>query len=622
MNSQEKNDIKLIRKDINAYSALPDARKTNPVTWAAINDNPSNINYVPKDKLSAEIINLAVKLDGWVLEFVPEKMKTPEICRSAIENNAWALKFVPENLKTKELCRIATRSVYDLDYYGSNLLTFVPFPDVCLEALKAYRHTYIEPHNAIASINPQIMTPEIADYAISIVPSCFPLLPERLKTADFCLRAVQQKVSLEDIPEYLRIKELSEAATRSNYSNMSFVPEKIKTADFYEQTLKNDPFAIQYIPEKYLTYKQCLKAVETTKSSHVLAYIPFTNIHHKMLNVICENSATAHIYLAFVKPDYTDQKIANRIFGENPRLFFYIPEEYKSKEMCEAAIGHSGSNLKYVPNCHKTKELCESAIKNSYEAIPYILDEMKGVDEYMEMVKANPQNLNGIPSKDITDAMCKVALDNTFGKDKYDFSVVGAVRSSAMIHEIFKAHDDSGLIKDLLHIVKKDRLTSDIAKEIVQKDGNCLRYIPNEIITPEIAGLAVKNAPEALNMVPEQLRTPDMFLYTRKAVEDYNIHIPYEIRYGENIYAFHKKVEKALNKPLLYDEHKRLYNGERIKIKNVRTPDGLVRNGEVYYDPKQKKLNIYTVIPSVAKKQNIPRQLGQKEHQKRKGKKF
>lgn len=57
---------------------------------------------------------------------------------------------------------------------------------------------------------------------------------------------------------------------------------------------------------------------------------------------------------------------------------------------------------------------------------------MKSPDLYMNLVKENPQNLYGIPEDDRTYEMCKEAFDNTYGKDKTDYSVAGALTEPSM----------------------------------------------------------------------------------------------------------------------------------------------------------------------------------------------
>lgn len=63
--------------------------------------------------------------------------------------------------------------------------------------------------------------------------------------------------------------------------------------------------------------------------------------------------------------------------------------------------------------------------------------------------------------------------------------------------------------------------------------------------------------------------------------------IPPKLFYGDNIFAFAQKVEKTINQPLLFEELKRLYSGEAIKVKNVQTKNIKIATCEIRYNRKK-----------------------------------
>lgn len=623
MNTQEIQDIEFVSKEKYRYMTLSEDRRTESVSLAAVESYPENIKYVPVNVLNEELIKKALQNDGLTLQYVPENMKTPELCNTAIENNGWSLEFVPEGMKTQQMCRTALDTAWDITGEGCQILAFVPYPDSCMYGIKLYENTMVFLNDIYGAINPQAMTSEIAMYGVKEEPSVLGYIPEHLQSHELRMEAVKvDGMRLYTIPEKDRTKELCEVAVNSNFHSMKYVPEEMKTTELCKLALKNDAFAIQYFPQKELTHEVCLEAVNTASHPRILFFIPHEDIHTKYFDEQCKDYSTTREFLQCMNPNYMKQDLANRIVAKEPELFYNIPDQFKSKQLCEVAVKHNGSYLQHIPENLKTKELCELAIKNSPYAIPHILDDMKGEEKYLKMVNDNPKNLVGIPKEYRTDEMCRIALDNTFGKNKNDFSVVSAITSSSMLLEVFKAQNDPDRVNYLLHIVDKNLITPEIAKDAFEKSRTIFHLIPEKAFTPEVAEVAVKNDPSTLGWIPPKMVTADMILFTKKAIENYNIDIPDNIQKGDNVYSFHKKVEDIIKKPLSYEQHKLLYNGETVKIKDIDTPRGFIKNGELRYNRETKTLNVKSVEQTTKKEQKINNKINEKPTSKKKGRKL
>lgn len=650
MNAQEKEDLLFVqdKRFSHLYSTLPESRRTYRVSWAAVEADWRNLEFVPEkhidgeiikmaaqkegfaiemvpsSKMNEEIYKIAVNQNGGALEFVPKALRTPELCFDAVKNNGWALEFVPDNLKTEEMCRTALKYSSDLGRGDYEIMAFIPFPNVCMEGLEIFKDSLDDPHEVFACINPRIMTPEIAMYGVKMEPTCLALVPERLRTPELYQKAIKEDgLLLYKVPEEKRTKELCEAAVQSDFHSMKYVPEKWKTTEFCMKALKRNAFAIQYFPADKLTHEVCQEALEKASHLRILSFIPFKDIHMKVFDEYCKDYSTTKTFLDCMNPKVMNQEFAMKIFEKEPELFYNIPAKFKDKQLCEAAIKHDGYYLKHVPDSQKTKELCELAIKQSPYAIPFILDEMKGKEQYMKMVNDNAKNLNGIPANERTYEMCRIALDNTFGKDKNDVSVVNAIPFPSLLLEVFKAHNDPQKINLLLCIANRDIITPEIAKEAVQKDGSSLFMIPEKAITSEVAEIAIRNYPGSLQWVPEKILTPDMILFTIKKIEGYNACVPENIEKGNNIYAFHKKVEDVVNKPLSYDEHKKLYAGESINVGTVRTHGGdIFPNCVLSYNRESNTLNLKNNVQEQKKQSKEVIKPGFQKPAKTKGRKL
>ena len=65
------------------------------------------LEYVPKNKITEEIIIEAMKQKGYVLRLVPESKMTEEIIIEAVKQDSYALRFVPNSFwgAVEEICK-------------------------------------------------------------------------------------------------------------------------------------------------------------------------------------------------------------------------------------------------------------------------------------------------------------------------------------------------------------------------------------------------------------------------------------------------------------------------------------------------------------------------------------
>lgn len=329
----------------------------------------------------------------------------------------------------------------------------------------------------LADIEPEVMDEHIALYGVRTDPSCLTALPERWKTRMVCKAAVREDgIMLHDVPEHLRTKRMCEVAVSSSIHALQYVPEALHTPDLYREAMVNDPAAIQYFKPELLTREMCHEALYSSYDLRVLRYIPYKEIHEQLLER-CEGYSRTKHFLDSMNPDYMTPKLAEMIFAKEPELFFNIPEKCKDRELCETAVRYDGSYLRMVPEIHKTPELCMVAIRRSPFAIQFIPEAMKSPDLYMNLVKENPQNLYGIPENDRTYEMCKMAFDNTYGKDKTDYSVAGALTEPSMALQMVREQDNPKTIDFLITVMRPKAISEEVALEAVRKtDMSCTLY--------------------------------------------------------------------------------------------------------------------------------------------------
>ena len=634
MTEQERIDIAYLDTGVyenpwreNLFETLPEDRKTAEVCRFAIKKSAFNIEFVPEAMKTPELCLAAAGHRGETLKFVPDRLKTPKMCRAAVDSNSYALYYVPEGLKTPELCmtavkrnglvleavpgelrtpqicRAALKAVDSADY---KILPYIPYPDICLEGLKKFGMSFVDKFEIFASIAPEVMTGELALHGVGMDASCLSLVPVELRTEAVCLRAVSgDGILLHEVPEELRTERVCEAAVSSNYLALEYVPKHLKTDRLCGMALERDPLAIRFFNPEQLTPEVCNRALARTDDLRVLRYIPFEEIHLKVLGFYCTNYDKTFDFLENMNPWFLTPRVAREIFALEPELFYNLPDHAKNEEMCRRAVGHDGSYLQYVPEKWKTPELCMEAIRRSPYAIAHLPESMKSPDLYMSLVRENPQNLKGVPREARTPEMSREAFERTYGKDKTDFSVISALSDSALVLQVFREQDDPQQIHRLMSVLHLNRrlVTEEVALEAVRKDAGVLYDIPSTAITPLVADTAVRGDPRMIQWVPRELRTADLCLYAEAAHPELRVYVPDEIAKGRNIYSFHRQVDAKLRQPLEYEQYKTLYSGGAVRVNNVWTSvAGEIDCCEVRYDRKTEKLKLRIVEPPREKK--------------------
>ena len=634
MTEQERIDIAYLDTGVyenpwreNLFETLPEDRKTAEVCRFAIKKSAFNIEFVPEAMKTPELCLAAAGHRGETLKFVPDRLKTPKMCRAAVDSNSYALYYVPEGLKTPELCmaavkrnglvleavpgelrtpqicRAALKAVDSADY---KILPYIPYPDICLEGLKKFGMSFVDKFEIFASIAPEVMTGELALHGVGMDASCLSLVPVELRTEAVCLRAVSgDGILLHEVPEELRTERVCEAAVSSNYLALEYVPKHLKTDRLCGMALERDPLAIRFFNPEQLTPEVCNRALARTDDLRVLRYIPFEEIHLKVLGFYCTNYDKTFDFLENMNPSFLTPRVAREIFALEPELFYNLPDHAKNEEMCRRAVWHDGSYLQYVPEKWKTPELCMEAIRRSPYAIAHLPESMKSPDLYMSLVRENPQNLKGVPREARTPEMSREAFERTYGKDKTDFSVISALSDSALVLQVFREQDDPQQIHRLMSVLHLNRrlVTEEVALEAVRKDAGVLYDIPSTAITPLVADTAVRGDPRMIQWVPRELRTADLCLYAEAAHPELRVYVPDEIAKGRNIYSFHRQVDAKLRQPLEYEQYKTLYSGGAVRVNNVWTSvAGEIDCCEVRYDRKAEKLKLRIVEPPREKK--------------------
>ncbi|GHV96350.1 hypothetical protein AGMMS50293_26700 [Spirochaetia bacterium] len=218
----------LFNKTKNAVRYIPEQFLTEPMCLSMLNrDDKVNtewdslLRYIPKEKITREMSEIAAKHSCYALKYMPDAFKTPELCLLSVQHKGYVLEHVPEDSKTAEICLAAVQNDgFALQYVPDNVKTKV----LCDAALNG---------NAQCSY------------------LAFSHIPDHFKTPEMCLEVVAKwGNALAHVPREYKTKEMCLAAVKQEGWALDEVPEELITLEMCVIACKDKgPFCLEYVPE-------------------------------------------------------------------------------------------------------------------------------------------------------------------------------------------------------------------------------------------------------------------------------------------------------------------------------------------------------------------------------------
>ena len=184
--------------------------------------------------------------------------RTAEVCRAAVEEDGWQLENVPEEVKTPELCRkvLETEAGFGNDRF--RLVQHIPSPEVCMEVLKECSKVCPEElYGVVASIRPEVMNGEMADFLLPLDGRCISILPVHLQTPERVRVAVETSgmsaVGRGGVPKSLLTPEVYVRCAAHSRESLMMIPWAERSPEvclmaktLYPDIVKNHP---EFVPE-------------------------------------------------------------------------------------------------------------------------------------------------------------------------------------------------------------------------------------------------------------------------------------------------------------------------------------------------------------------------------------
>jgi hypothetical protein len=188
----------------------PDTANAAELCLAAVKQNSESLRYAPPELRTMELCLAAVKQNGESLLYVPKELQTMELCLAAVEQNEAAWGYVQEELRD-EVAKAAGLELEKLE----------------LQRLKRW-----------------------LDF-VRKNPSDFPRIPEKYRTREICLIAVESRGGVcAHIPTALQSEEFFIEAVNVNTNGkaLKYVPDEFRTLNVCLASVKKFPETIEYVP--------------------------------------------------------------------------------------------------------------------------------------------------------------------------------------------------------------------------------------------------------------------------------------------------------------------------------------------------------------------------------------
>jgi hypothetical protein len=166
---------------------------------------------------------------------------------------------------------------------------------------------------------------------------------------------------LNNIDESLYIIEFEK-----NLNNIEFVPESYLTFNMCDRAVKCNPNNIKYVPPKFQTLEMCKascsKNVQLLSNCEYIDREMLMEVHKQNINVPRKDR------FKFLN-SYKENKIC-QILKIMPNLLRFIEQDKVTDTIIKTALETDGYTLQYIKN--KTEEYINMALKNQPKAVMYI----------------------------------------------------------------------------------------------------------------------------------------------------------------------------------------------------------------------------------------------------------
>ena len=232
-----------------------------------------------------KIYNESIISNNELLFFIPEEYITDEI----IKLHGLALKYVPKDKITFEICELAVKqNGLALEYVPNEIMTDNEYLTICVQAI--FKNSSALKYVLIEKLTDE-MTDKIIELAVKNNGSALKYAPKDKITDKIIELAVKNDgLALEFVPDNKKSQEIIKSAVQNDGFALKYVPDNKKSQEIIKSAVQNDGFALKYVLADNMTndeyFEICKLAVQ--KTGLALKYVVADNMTNDEYYTICE----------------------------------------------------------------------------------------------------------------------------------------------------------------------------------------------------------------------------------------------------------------------------------------------------------------------------------------------
>ena len=437
----EKEALEILIKNQYNLESLADTDTITELITKDVEQDPNNLNYVPNEFLTDEMIDFALSTEKYVFdgrEASYNLRHNPKVMLYAVKQNPNNLNYVLGKALTDEIIDFAlSTEKYVFDGREAKY--------ILKQNLKVMLYAVKQNPNNLNYVLGKALTDEIIDFVLS--------------TGKYIFDGREADRKLKQNPKVMLY------AVKQDPNNLNYVEDEALTDEMIDIALSTEKYIFDG-REANRKLKQNPKVMlyAVKQDPNNLNYVEDEALTDEMIDIAL--STEKYIF---------DGREANRKLKQNPKVMLYAVKQelnnihYLSKnaltdEIIKYVIEQDPDNLNYVDSWHLTDKMIDFALSTG----KYVFDSRKASYELKQnpkvmlyAVKQDPNNLNYVSGKALTDEIVDFALST--GKYVFD--------SRKASYELEQNP------KVMLYAIKQD--------------PNNLNYVSGEVLTDEMIDIAL-----------------------------------------------------------------------------------------------------------------------------------
>ncbi|OLA33677.1 MAG: hypothetical protein BHW38_06735 [Firmicutes bacterium CAG:321_26_22] len=437
----EKEALEILVKNQYNLESLADTDTITELITKDVEQDPNNLNYVPNEFLTDEMIDFALSTEKYVFDGREASYKlrhNPKVMLYAVKQNPNNLNYVLGKALTDEIIDLAL-STEKYVFDGREARFYLR------QNSKVMMYAVKQDPNNLNYVSGEALTDEMIDIALS--------------TEKYIFDGREANRKLKQNPKVMLY------AVKQDPNNLNYVEDEVLTDEMIDIALSTEKYIFDgRKANRKLIQNPKVMLYAVKQDPNNLNYVSDLILTDEMIDIAL--STGKYIF---------DGREASYKLKQNPKVMLYAVKQdlnnihYLSKnaltdEIIKYVIEQDPDNLNYVDSWHLTDKMIDFAFSTG----KYVFDSRKASYELKQnpkvmlyAVKQDPNNLNYVKEEALTDEMIDIALSTR----RY----------------VFDAREANDKLKQ----------SSKVMLEAVKQDPNNLNYALDEALTDEMIDIAL-----------------------------------------------------------------------------------------------------------------------------------